>query len=121
MDEGVNVTYVDTKGDLPVEEHPILRKGDTGDDVMYLQTLLKDNGATIKIDGKFGTATEQCVKDFQRKNGLKDDGIVGPKTWEALEYEEAETITISKEYLLTMKNHLQLTLDMIDAVLNTVG
>jgi peptidoglycan hydrolase-like protein with peptidoglycan-binding domain len=28
----------------------------------------------------FGPKTEATVKEFQRKNGLKEDGIVGPET-----------------------------------------
>ena len=66
-------------------EHPTLRRGDTGDDVTYLQTLLCDVGETLKADGKFGDKTEKAVKDFQILSGLTPDGIVGPKTWDALE------------------------------------
>lgn len=32
-------------------------------------------------DGIFGTMTEEAVKDFQKSNGLKVDGIVGDATW----------------------------------------
>lgn len=31
----------------------------------------------------YGTATQQLVKEFQRKNGIKASGIIGPKTWAA--------------------------------------
>ena len=31
-------------------------------------------------DGIFGALTEERVKQFQRENGLKEDGIVGPAT-----------------------------------------
>ena len=33
-----------------------------------------------KVDGKFGPETESKVKEWQKSNGLKDDGIVGKKT-----------------------------------------
>lgn len=109
MDEGVNVTYVEAE---PMVDHPTLRKGDSGDSVTYLQTLLCDVGETVVVDGKFGASTEQKVKDFQQKKGLKQDGIVGPLTWEALEKatghdesdEEIETVTMTySDYILLKK------------------
>jgi len=38
----------------------------------------------LVVDGVFGPATEHAVKDFQKGNGLLDDGIVGPLTWAKL-------------------------------------
>ena len=35
----------------------------------------------IKVDGKFGNTTELAVKSYQKKNGLTQDGVVGPDTW----------------------------------------
>ena len=35
-------------------------------------------------DGQFGRKTEAAVKAFQRDHGLKQDGIAGRMTWEAL-------------------------------------
>lgn len=55
----------------------ILRKGSRGTRVRELQTVLE-----IKSDGIYGIGTETIVKKFQRENKLKEDGIVGPKTWE---------------------------------------
>ena len=46
-----------------------------------LQTLGYDPG---KIDGKMGPHTHEAIKKFQQANGLKVDGIVGPKTQAAL-------------------------------------
>ena len=82
MNEGVNVTYVEAE---PMVNHPTLRKGDSGPDVVYLQTLLCDVGETLTVDGKFGSKTETAVKDFQRLYQLTVDGVVGPATWDALE------------------------------------
>lgn len=56
-----------------------LKYGSRGDDVRSVQMLLN-----CEIDGIFGRITEEALKDFQRKNGLTADGIVGPKTWNAL-------------------------------------
>lgn len=59
---------------------PVLKRGDTGEWVKKLQTLL-----LIDADGIFGQNTEQFVRAFQEKNGLVVDGRVGSATWSALE------------------------------------
>ena len=64
---------------------PILRQGDSGPDVLYLQTLLSSVGDPIDADGAFGPKTAAAVKAFQKAHGLTADGVVGPKTWDALE------------------------------------
>jgi len=74
-----------TEGESMPIEHPTLRRGDTGKAVHYLQTLLCDVGEMLTADGKFGAKTEKAVKDFQRLYLLNVDGVVGPKTWAALE------------------------------------
>lgn len=37
------------------------------------------------IDGKIGALTQKAISDFQKSKGLKVDGIVGDKTWTALQ------------------------------------
>ena len=64
---------------------PILRRGDSGPNVLYLQTLLSSVVGPIDTDGKFGPKTAAAVIAFQKANGLTVDGVVGPKTWDALE------------------------------------
>ncbi|RMI02396.1 MAG: lysozyme [Calditrichaeota bacterium] len=54
------------------------------DAVKELQRLLVKHGYSLNPDGEFGRGTEAAVKDFQRRQGLDDDGIVGPTTWAAL-------------------------------------
>jgi peptidoglycan hydrolase-like protein with peptidoglycan-binding domain len=68
----------------PVLTERTLRKGDEGSDVKIVQEALTKKGATIKVDGKFGSGTEAAVKDFQRRNGLDADGAVGPQTRQKL-------------------------------------
>lgn len=64
---------------------PTLRRGNEGDEVADLQMLLNSKyGYDLDVDGIFGKATENVVKDFQRKHGLTADGVVGAKTWKAL-------------------------------------
>ena len=38
----------------------------------------------MTVDGVFGDKTRAAVKDYQKKNGLSVDGVVGSKTWGAL-------------------------------------
>lgn len=61
------------------------RLGSTGSEVTKIQTRLKNWGYYKgSIDGKFGTATQKAVREFQRKNGLKVDGIAGSATLSAM-------------------------------------
>lgn len=62
----------------------ILRRGDKGEDVKQLQELLNDLGYELTVDGDYGRATKEAVRDFQRKNDLSADGNFGPKTAEVL-------------------------------------
>ena len=58
--------------------------GSKGSDVTELQKLLNNNGYNLSVDGDFGSKTQAAVKDYQQKNGLAVDGIVGTNTWGAL-------------------------------------
>lgn len=63
--------------------------GATGSDVKKLQELLNQNDYNLDVDGSFGPKTQAAVKDYQNKNGLKVDGIVGTNTWGALTKNQA--------------------------------
>jgi len=64
---------------------PTLRQGARGAAVTTLQNKLKAAGFNPgAADGVFGAKTLAAVKAFQRARGLQSDGIVGPKTWSAL-------------------------------------
>ena len=58
--------------------------GSQGSDVTELQKLLNQNGYNLDPDGIFGSKTQAAVKEYQQKNGLTVDGIVGENTWGAL-------------------------------------
>ena len=52
-----------------------------GDDVASLQSRLVEMGFNPgRVDGIYGPATENAVKDFQKSVGTKVDGICGPGT-----------------------------------------
>ena len=55
--------------------------GSRGTPVLELQTALNKQGAGLDTDSLFGPLTRTAVISYQSKKGLKQDGIVGPKTW----------------------------------------
>jgi putative chitinase len=55
----------------------LLKKGDNNENVKKMQEKLGISPAVTN----FGPKTEEAVKAFQAKNGLKADGVVGPETW----------------------------------------
>ena len=61
-----------------------IRYGSNGKTVKKLQTALKERGHDLTIDGRFGPQTRQAVVQYQRRNGLRSDGVVGPRTWDVL-------------------------------------
>jgi peptidoglycan hydrolase-like protein with peptidoglycan-binding domain len=66
----------------------IVNPGDTGPMVKVLQTalivrsLIRDTAANL--DGAYGSATQQRVRDFQQVSGIDPIATVGPDTWTAL-------------------------------------
>ena len=83
--------------------HSTVRRGDKGQDVIYLQTMLYKLGYDIGpdgIDGDFGKNTERAVKEFQRDHGLVVDGVAGPMTYDALsKAEKQKTYTVTIRHL----------------------
>ena len=63
----------------------VYQQGSSGTTVKTIQKKLKNWGYYKgSVDGIYGSQTREAVKYFQRKNGLKVDGIVGAKTLKAL-------------------------------------
>jgi peptidoglycan hydrolase-like protein with peptidoglycan-binding domain len=76
---------------VPVGEYAevLMFRGSEGPQVANLQRQLRDEyplyAGKLVADGIFGPATEDAVREFQRRaRGLKVDGIVGPATAAAL-------------------------------------
>ncbi len=64
---------------------PTIKSGSTGPFVELLQLGLNREGAlSPEPDGIFGQRTKDAVLDFQRRNSLAADGVVGARTWNAL-------------------------------------
>lgn len=62
-----------------------LAYGGAGSDVAEAQCLLRRAGISPGgIDGMFGPLTQRAVKAMQKRAGLDVDGMVGPRTWQAL-------------------------------------
>jgi hypothetical protein len=62
-------------------------KGSRGRTVRFLQVALNTHlqrQPRLTADGEFGPMTESAVRDFQKYAGLPADGVVGPKTLQAL-------------------------------------
>jgi peptidoglycan hydrolase-like protein with peptidoglycan-binding domain len=68
-----------------------VRRGDSGINVQIVQFYLNQTAVYVNsivpvtIDGSFGNATENSVKQFQDFFNLEQDGIVGQNTWEKMQ------------------------------------
>ena len=67
----------------------VLRRGDAGEDVAEIRSMLMSLGllgATDDADGHavFDQEVERAVRGFQQRRGLITDGIVGPATYQVL-------------------------------------
>lgn len=88
-DDGVvgEKTWSVLNSDDAIEYRATIRAGSDGDSVKRCQEYLVKAGFSVGekgVDGKFGVDTRKAVMEFQDKNGLFVDGIVGPKTWAKL-------------------------------------
>ncbi len=68
----------------------VLTEGASGDDVRYLQGVMKNKAGQFQIgtiDGWFGMKTAQAVRNVQRFfTPLAVDGVVGPQTWKVIDW-----------------------------------
>jgi hypothetical protein len=62
-----------------------LKPGDTGAQVKRLQRALKHLGYSVgAVDADYGSSTQAAVKRFQQTAKLTADGVLGPKSLQAL-------------------------------------
>ncbi|MFT8317767.1 MAG: peptidoglycan-binding protein [Sporolactobacillus sp.] len=69
-----------------INDDAVINKGMHTDDVKTIQSILKATGQypLTRPTGYFGSSTEKAVKNFQGKNRLSVDGLVGKDTKQAL-------------------------------------
>lgn len=78
----INTTVVKPAPAKSEISKPTITYNSVGEDVRLLQKKLNQLGGYHLVeDGKFGPKTYATLIQFQHKNGLKSDGICGPKTW----------------------------------------
>jgi len=97
------------------ERDKMLEYGDSGERVVALQEQLQDLGYFLQdADGSFGPATQQAVWALQKAAGQYRDGVVGPKTQDALDdgvrpsahssSGKAVEIDLDRQLLMTVEN-----------------
>jgi hypothetical protein len=63
---------------------PVLRYGNRGSAVAYVQNLLRKRRYTVRVDGLYGNMTRNAVMAFQRNNNITPTGMVDSATWRSL-------------------------------------
>ncbi len=69
-----------------------LKRGDQGDDVLFVQTTLRNKaGQPVTLDGKFGAQTEGAVVNVQKFFALPVTKEVDTATWSVIDLLAAQT------------------------------
>lgn len=68
----------------PPKEPTFFKQGENGDKIKEIQQKLNKFGYNLAVDGSFGSSTYTAVVDFQNRNKISADGVVGPTTLEKL-------------------------------------
>lgn len=73
------VEEAEARVDSMEDDMPIIKHGSTGKAVKVWQIIV----GVKDVNGVFRDVTEKATREFQKKHGLKVDGIVGKFTWSA--------------------------------------
>jgi hypothetical protein len=68
----------------PANAYPTLRRGSSGDLVVWAQQHLLTAGYAITVDGRFGTSTQKAVASFKAARGMPATAVVDGPAWTAL-------------------------------------
>lgn len=102
-------------GRLAAAQDRVLYWGSRGDDVVRVQQRLSQWGYyTGLLDGFYGYETFQSVRDFQRRNGLNPDGVVGRITWQALGLTVMQPVPVVSRGAATDRGDLALLARVIE-------
>ena len=89
------------RGEYPFQIYQgLVQAGDKNAEVWRVQRRLRALGYLYKPDGSYGSLTENALKYFQRKNGLKESGVADQATQEKLFSADAVK---SEEYIFPYK------------------
>ena len=88
-------TAVPTPTATPVLPKSTVKSGSTGEDAANVQGRLKELGYYRgNVDGEFGRASVNALKNFQTNNGLTSDGVAGTGTYKVLYSSAAIPFTV---------------------------
>lgn len=98
-----------------------IKLGVKSSEVYYLNELLLKLKYSVVVADSFSVATDKAVRDFQLKNNLVVDGIVGLKTWSTLLEKSkggfsSNTKLLSEQDLIDFANAYNLGLAVVKAV-----
>ncbi len=98
-----------------------IKLGVKSSEVYYLNELLLKLKYSVLVSDSFGVATDKAVRDFQLKNSLVVDGVVGLKTWSALIEKtkvgfSSNSKLLSEQNLIDFANEHNLELAVVKAV-----
>jgi len=98
-----------------------INAGTKSPEVYYLNELLAKLKYSVIVSDYFGKETDKAIKDFQLKNNLVVDGVVGLKTWSTLLEKskngfQTNTKLLSEQDLIDFSNQFKLELAVVKAV-----
>ena len=109
--------------------YSLIQKGSYGPDEALVQTWL--NGVrdqcsyypALTTDGRFGTKSENAVKEFQLRNNMNMDGKVGANTWNVLyaKYTAKHGLAVPYPGIVMRTGMSGGTIRLIQQKLNTLG
>lgn len=79
-----SVEFVPNASDVTSGLYQELRPWESGEAIAEMQEILIAHGYKLPVNGDFDWTTEAAVRAFQHQYGMRIDGIVGQKTWDAL-------------------------------------